>query len=179
MMSDITEAKVAVVRRLVQPGMTQIEVDRLAVFRSDTVRRHRAQPQATHLGPWYRSEDWADDGTLIATGRAAAMALDPWASARRDRIAGKPWSPWPATVPPIQPLRFAGVEYPDVNEAPELVNNAPDNAPVVNNAAVEDDDVNYARDYKRERRAAEKLGITAAEFRAQQGLPPRRKRGQP
>jgi hypothetical protein len=87
-------------------------------LRADFVRRYRANPSPWPDGPgiWYRAEDWADDGTLLATGRAAAMALDPWAADRADRIAGRP--PVPTTMPPIQPLRYDGVDYPDVEPEP-------------------------------------------------------------
>jgi hypothetical protein len=156
--------------------------------RAKAVRRHRGPgPHGGVLGPWYRAEDWGDDGTLLATGRAAAMALDPFTTARLD---GYLVDGATCQRMPVPPLRYEGVEYPDdeplveAAEAPKPVTNAAvesapivnNIAPIINNSAVPDDDVNYARDYQRERREAAKLGITPAEWRAQKGLPPRRVR---
>jgi hypothetical protein len=61
----------------------------LAATRSAFVLQYRANPRAwpDGIGPWYRPDDWLDDGTLIATGEAKAQALDPWAN---DRAKGRP-----------------------------------------------------------------------------------------
>jgi hypothetical protein len=54
-------------------------------------RRSQA-PWPDGLGAWYRAEDWADDGTLVAVGETRARALDPWAN---DRKKGLPCPPLP------------------------------------------------------------------------------------
>src|SRR5271154_3919201 len=56
----------------------------LAESRSAFVRQYRrdTRPWPDGPGAWYRHEDWADDGTLVATGEARARALDPWANVR-------------------------------------------------------------------------------------------------
>jgi hypothetical protein len=87
------------------------------------------------------------------------MALDPWSI---DRPSGFTTDTITWGRMPVPPLRYQGVEYPDVEtpveavEAPKPVTNeAAESAPIVNNiapivnkTAVPDDDVNYARDLK-------------------------------
>jgi hypothetical protein len=157
----------------------------VAKDRRDFVRQYRADPRPWPDGPgaWYRAQDWGDHG-LIATGRAAAMALDPWAS---DRLRGYVTDPVTAERLPVPPLCFEGIEYPDVE--PEPVSNALDceteNPPLLDTPETENpapqsnaldnatkasgfDKKAYQRDLMRERRAALKAGLSLEAYRARQ-----------
>lgn len=181
---------VELVQRARRPRDPWADFAYLADSRAETVRRHRAPgPHGGVLGPWYRAQDWDDAGNLVATGRAAAMALDPWTMDRADRVAGRPAKP--TTMPPIQPLRFEGVEYPDIepvaNKQLQADTGVADVAisrterPVLQLPAVEselqDDDARKAAQAvkMRQYRAAKEAGLSMAAWREQQGLPPVRR----
>jgi hypothetical protein len=155
--------------------------------RSRTVAKYRAEPSASFiLGPWYREENWDSTGNLIAVDRAAAMAVDPWSIYRHE---GFYVDGVTCQRLPVPPLRFHGVEYPDVE--PAVNNGTADNQlhgadvaissvterPALQLQAVEpESDDEGARKAiraakQREYRAAKDAGLSMAEWRAREGLP--------
>jgi hypothetical protein len=153
------------------------------------VQRYRLTPQTGGLvlGAWYRPGDWDDDGNLIATGRAAARALDPWANTRHKGVYTDPLT---GKLKPVPPLRFEGVDYPDEEPASDtaiapvvqppaepVVQHVEPVTAVVQQAPTEvvqqgtDGRAAYQQAYQRDRRAAEKAGLTVTQWRAQQAPP--------
>jgi hypothetical protein len=166
----------ALVKRASRGRDPYADFDYLPQSRADFVRQYRANPAPWPQGPgaWYRSEDWDDDGNLLVTGRAAALALDPWAN---DRPKGFTTDPLTNTRKPIPALRFAGVDYPDELPAdtdPVVQHPA---TPVVQHPATPvvqhptGSRAGYQRAYQGDRRSAEKAGLTVAQWRAQQAAP--------
>jgi hypothetical protein len=113
----------ALVKRARQPRNPYAEFDYLLESRGKAVARHRAPgPHGGVLGAWYRPQDWDDAGNLVATGWAGAKACDPWANTRAEGFYTEGVTGRRLRVPP---LRFEGVEYPDIDPASHAVSNKP------------------------------------------------------
>jgi hypothetical protein len=160
----------SLVARARKPRDPRDEYAYLADSRSQFVKQYRANssPWPGGIGAWHRPEDWDDEGNLLATGRAAAMALDPWANARRegflvDNVTGQ--------RKPVPPLRFEGIDPVDAVTpvTRKRANVTPKNADVTPKPA----DVTRKRtaaERQRDSRAAKKLGLSVAEYRAKLAL---------
>jgi hypothetical protein len=85
----------------------------LADARSATAKRFLADPKIGHAHEvWFRPQDWAADGTLIATGEDRDRALDPWASGRSRGWRCPPLLHWSDDLSRVSSGSLVAVETP-------------------------------------------------------------------
>jgi hypothetical protein len=140
-----------------------------AESRAKFVKQYRANPSPWPDGPgaWYHPEDWDDEGNLLATGREAAMALDPWANARRegflvDNVTGQRKA--------VPPLRFDAESAEVVTPVTRKRANVTLKGGDVTRKQADVTRKRTAAERQRDSRAAKKLGLSVAEYRARLAL---------
>jgi hypothetical protein len=147
-------------RKLTLPAFRPIDLQNLEESRGKFVLQCRANPRGwpDGIGAWFKDEDWDRDGKLVVVGEAKTRAVDPWAN---DRAKGRPCPPLPKVDgfdPVRQPKAHVRQTEPPVRQAANAVRQ-------------QFDKKEYQRNLMREKRAAKKLGLTIAEYRAQQPKP--------
>ncbi len=142
-------------RKLLAARATAIQLLNLEESRGKFVLQYRENPKPwpDGIGAWFKDEDWDKDGKLIAVGEAMARALDQYAN---NRAKGLPCPPLPE-VEGFKPVRQSKAPVrqpaPPVRQAEKAVRQ-------------QFDKKEYQRNLMREKRAAKKLGLTVAEYRA-------------